>query len=56
MPRAATRRLPTLVDRDLLRFDTVWAAAGTSHAVFPVLPADLVRVTDARVIDLRREP
>jgi prolyl-tRNA editing enzyme YbaK/EbsC (Cys-tRNA(Pro) deacylase) len=35
--------LRTLVDEDLLRFDTVWAAAGTPRAVFPVAPDVLAR-------------
>lgn len=46
---------PTLIDQDLLQFDTVWAAAGTPHAVFPIAPADLVRVTGGRVAELRAE-
>jgi prolyl-tRNA editing enzyme YbaK/EbsC (Cys-tRNA(Pro) deacylase) len=33
----------TLVDEDLLRFELVWAAAGTPRAVFPVAPAELAR-------------
>ncbi len=45
----------TLIDQDLLQFDTVWAAAGTPHAVFPIAPADLVRVTGGRVAELRAE-
>jgi prolyl-tRNA editing enzyme YbaK/EbsC (Cys-tRNA(Pro) deacylase) len=32
----------TVVDADLLRFDEVWAAAGTPRAVFPVAPRALV--------------
>jgi prolyl-tRNA editing enzyme YbaK/EbsC (Cys-tRNA(Pro) deacylase) len=32
----------TVVDESLLRFDLVWCAAGTPHAVFPVAPAALV--------------
>jgi prolyl-tRNA editing enzyme YbaK/EbsC (Cys-tRNA(Pro) deacylase) len=31
----------TVVDEDLLRFDEVWAAAGTPRAVFPVQPRRL---------------
>jgi prolyl-tRNA editing enzyme YbaK/EbsC (Cys-tRNA(Pro) deacylase) len=31
----------TVVDEDLLRFDEVWAAAGTPRAVFPVAPRAL---------------
>jgi len=29
------------MDADLLRFEVVWAAAGTPRAVFPVAPAEL---------------
>jgi prolyl-tRNA editing enzyme YbaK/EbsC (Cys-tRNA(Pro) deacylase) len=54
-PIAHARPLPVWCDADLLRFDTVWAAAGTPHAVFPVEPGELVRVTDATVADLRVE-
>ncbi len=43
----------TLIDRDLLQYDVVWAAAGTPHHVFPIKPDDLVRVTGGRVLDLR---
>jgi Cys-tRNA(Pro) deacylase len=45
--------LSTFIDRDLLRFDVVWAAAGTPRHVFPIAPDDLVRATAARVADLR---
>jgi prolyl-tRNA editing enzyme YbaK/EbsC (Cys-tRNA(Pro) deacylase) len=37
----------TLMDQDLMRFDTVWAAAGTPRTVFPIAPAELARVTGA---------
>jgi Cys-tRNA(Pro) deacylase len=40
------------VDEDLLRYETVYAAAGTPMAVFPITPADLVRVTGGQVADL----
>ncbi len=45
--------LPTAVDEDLLGYDEVWAAAGTPRDVFPVAPADLVRVTAGTVATLR---
>ena len=45
--------LPTFVDRDLLTFDTVWAAAGSHNHVFAIAPTDLVRVTGAVVHDLK---
>jgi len=44
--------LPIHVDRDLLRFDVVWAAAGTWTDVFAITPDDLVRVTGGRIAEL----
>jgi prolyl-tRNA editing enzyme YbaK/EbsC (Cys-tRNA(Pro) deacylase) len=44
--------LPTYVDRDLLQFDQVWAAAGTPNAVFSIDPHTLVRITDGLVADI----
>ena len=41
-----------LLDEDLFRFDTVWAAAGNPHAVFPVAPAALAQATSAHVTRL----
>src|SRR3954452_17108605 len=43
----------TFIDRDLLEYDTGWAAAGTPRHVFAISPDDLVRVTGAAVTDLR---
>ena len=45
----------TLIDRDLLRFDVVWAAAGHPHSVFPLQPGDLQRLTGAPVADVIQE-
>ena len=45
--------LPTFVDRDLLDYATVWAAAGTPRHVFSIAPDVLVRATGATVADLR---
>lgn len=41
-----------LVDRDLLQFDSVWAAAGHPHAVFNLTPAQLLALTAAPVADV----
>jgi len=40
------------IDLDLLGFATVWAAAGHSHAVFPVAPDLLCRLTSGAVIEV----
>ncbi|PIW09937.1 MAG: cys-tRNA(pro)/cys-tRNA(cys) deacylase [Comamonadaceae bacterium CG17_big_fil_post_rev_8_21_14_2_50_60_13] len=42
----------TLIDRDLLRFDEIWAAAGHPHGVFKLHPNDLARLTGAPVVDV----
>ena len=39
--------IPVVVDETLLAFDTVWAAAGTPTAVFPIDPDELRRHADA---------
>jgi prolyl-tRNA editing enzyme YbaK/EbsC (Cys-tRNA(Pro) deacylase) len=41
--------LATVVDRDLAGYATIWAAAGTPHAVFPLTFAELVHLTHGTV-------
>jgi prolyl-tRNA editing enzyme YbaK/EbsC (Cys-tRNA(Pro) deacylase) len=48
-PFGHPRPIETVVDEDLLRFETVWAAAGTPSSVFPIAPDELVTRTGARV-------
>lgn len=48
--------LRIFVDPDLLKFDEVWAAAGTWHDVFPIDPRVLQSVTNGVVVELRRTP
>lgn len=45
--------LTILVDRDLLQFPLVYAAAGTPNSIFPISPANLVHITQAQLIDCR---
>ncbi len=42
-----------LIDRDLMAFATIWAAAGTPFAVFPLTPAELVRMSGGQVADVK---
>ena len=44
----------TLIDRDLLALDEIWAAAGTPNAVFRLTPRDLVTLTGGRVAEIKR--
>lgn len=41
------------LDRDLLSLGSLWAAAGTPHAVFNIDAADLERLTGAQIIDVQ---
>jgi prolyl-tRNA editing enzyme YbaK/EbsC (Cys-tRNA(Pro) deacylase) len=52
-PLGHASALTTLIDRDLLQYSVVYAAGGTPHAMFPLLPADLVRIAGGRVADVR---
>lgn len=42
--------MEVFIDEDLRRHDEIWAAAGTSHAVFRLTPADLEALTGGRVV------
>ncbi len=51
-PLGHARPLRTLIDRDLLQYDEIWAAAGTPYAVFRTAPAQLLAMTRGEVVDL----
>jgi prolyl-tRNA editing enzyme YbaK/EbsC (Cys-tRNA(Pro) deacylase) len=41
-----------LIDRELYRFELIWAAAGHPHGVFKLTPAELAQLTGALVEDV----
>jgi prolyl-tRNA editing enzyme YbaK/EbsC (Cys-tRNA(Pro) deacylase) len=47
--------LETYIDEDLLAFPSVWAAAGTPHAVFELSPSDLIRITGGKILRVKPE-
>jgi len=51
-PLAHVQASITLIDRDLFRFDEIWAAAGHPNGVFRLSPDELVRLTGAPVADV----
>ena len=53
-PVGHARALPVYIDRDLMGYDLLVAAAGTPRAVFPLSPEELSRLTGGRVADLKR--
>ena len=51
-PLAHAGQVQTLIDRELFRFDEIWAAAGHPNGVFRMTPDELVRLTGAPVHDV----
>jgi prolyl-tRNA editing enzyme YbaK/EbsC (Cys-tRNA(Pro) deacylase) len=51
-PVAHAQAPVTLIDRELFRFEEIWAAAGHPHGVFKLRPQDLERLTGAPVADV----
>jgi prolyl-tRNA editing enzyme YbaK/EbsC (Cys-tRNA(Pro) deacylase) len=45
-----------IIDEDLMRFDSIWAAAGTPNAVVQLTPAQLVDLTCGRVTAMAALP
>ena len=43
------------VDRDLLAYGEIWAAAGTPNAVFRLSPQDLVAISGGTAADVRKD-
>jgi prolyl-tRNA editing enzyme YbaK/EbsC (Cys-tRNA(Pro) deacylase) len=48
-PVGHAQPIETVIDEDLLRYDVVWAAAGTPRAVFAIAPDALVAASGGRV-------
>lgn len=55
-PFGHSQRARVVMDPELGRFATVWAAAGLPTAVFPVSPATLRMLADAHVAPIAVEP
>lgn len=52
-PVAHVFPMEVFIDRDLMEYDQIWAAAGTPNAVFCLKSNDLPRITGGRVIDVK---
>lgn len=51
-PVAHAGQVVSLLDRELLRFDTVWAAAGHPHAMFEATPTQLQALMQVTATDV----
>jgi Cys-tRNA(Pro) deacylase len=45
--------LETFIDEDLIKYEEVWAAAGTPNALFKLASEDLQRITNGQVISVK---
>ena len=52
-PVGHNQPIETYIDKDLLGYDELWAAAGTPHAVFSLTPNDLQKISSGEVIDIK---
>ena len=55
-PLAHPTPLRTVIDEDLLALETLWAAAGSATAVFPLTPDDLVGLSGGEVLSVTASP
>jgi prolyl-tRNA editing enzyme YbaK/EbsC (Cys-tRNA(Pro) deacylase) len=52
-PFGHATEVPVFMDRDLLGYDVVWAAAGRPDSVFEIQPQRLRELSSATVVDLK---
>jgi prolyl-tRNA editing enzyme YbaK/EbsC (Cys-tRNA(Pro) deacylase) len=45
--------LVTFIDEDLFGYETIWAAAGTPHAVFKLTPDELKQMTGGKKVSVK---
>ncbi|MFH2039433.1 MAG: YbaK/EbsC family protein, partial [Chloroflexota bacterium] len=54
-PIGHATKIESFIDEDLLKYGTLWAAAGTPNAVFELTPVDLQTMTSARVVHVKEK-
>jgi prolyl-tRNA editing enzyme YbaK/EbsC (Cys-tRNA(Pro) deacylase) len=52
-PIGHKQRIDTFIDDDLLKYPSVWAAAGTPHAVFCLSSSALRELTGGRIVSIK---
>jgi prolyl-tRNA editing enzyme YbaK/EbsC (Cys-tRNA(Pro) deacylase) len=55
-PFAHAQPMIAFVDRNLLQFPVVYAAGGIPHAMFPIAPHDLARISGGMIADVTPDP
>lgn len=52
-PIGHTGPVTVLIDADLAQYPEIWAAAGAPNAVFRLTPAELIRLTEGKVVEVK---
>jgi prolyl-tRNA editing enzyme YbaK/EbsC (Cys-tRNA(Pro) deacylase) len=52
-PVGHAQPIQTFIDKDLLQYDEIWAAAGTPHAVFRITPDELLKISTGTLVDIK---
>lgn len=51
-PLGHTNSIASYIDRDLYKHQHIWAAGGSTHAVFELSPQDLLTITNGTTVSL----
>ncbi|MBU2493368.1 MAG: YbaK/EbsC family protein [Bacteroidetes bacterium] len=51
-PAAHKTEMKTFIDKDLLKYEFVWAAAGMPFSVFKIESTDLEKITSGKIVEL----
>lgn len=51
-PVGHSQPLKTFIDKDLMQYEEIWAAAGTANTMFKITPQDLQKITAGQVISI----
>lgn len=46
-------QITTFIDEDLMKYDEIWAAAGTPNAVFKLTPNILAEITKGSIVNIK---
>lgn len=52
-PVGHAEKMEIFIDEDLLKYEEIWAAAGTPNAVFKLTPSELIRMTGGQIISVK---
>lgn len=52
-PIGHLEKLDIFIDEDLLKYEEIWAAAGSPNALFRLTPSDLAQMTGGRIVSIK---